>query len=244
MILLDAGNSQVKAQFHAAGRVRASFGCSYRLDWETRLAQWLAPLAAERACQCSVLDAVRQARLDACLAARFGGSVRRFESAAQALGVVNGYAEPERLGADRWMALLGAAAHDDTDCIVIDAGSAITLDLLRADGQHLGGAILPGLNTPVERFREIFAHIDFEDPRIADHSTPGSSTEAAIQIDYGHHSLDRLPALVHRWMLLLADNAQILLAGGDAPRVQRLLERPARIVPDLVFRGMLRLARQ
>ena len=242
MILVDAGNSQVKAQYLANGQVRASFGCTYRLDWESRLARWLQLLPAGRACQCSVLDAARQARLDACLDTRFGNAVTRFAATARALGVENGYRQPERLGDDRWMALLGAADFCAADCLVIDAGSAITLDLLRADGHHLGGAILPGFNTSIDRFRDIFAHIDFDHPEIGQHDAPGGSTEAAIQIDYDHHSIDRLPALVRRWMPLLSDNAELLLAGGDAPRVQRLLDRPARIVPDIVFRGLSRLA--
>ena len=129
-----------------------------------------------------------------------------------------------------------------SDCIVIDAGSAITLDLLRADGQHLGGAILPGFNTSIEDFKRIFSHIDFEHGDIARNEHPGCSTEAAIHIDYDHQSNETLPELVNRWTDIFTGDADILLAGGDAFRVQRLLERPARIVPDLVFRGILRLA--
>jgi type III pantothenate kinase len=140
------------------------------------------------------------------------------------------------------MALLGAAGMSATDCIVIDAGSAITLDLLTADGRHLGGAILPGFNTTIDAFRKIFSHIDFKHAAIAETATPGCSTEAAIQIDYEHHSTESLPALVNRWTPLLNDDHSLLLTGGDAARVQRLVEHPARIVPDLVFRGMLRLA--
>jgi len=242
MILLDCGNSQVKAQYHRGGRLQASFSCSYRVDWTVRLARWLAALPATRACLCSVLDPARQARLDSCLAARFGAAVTRFGSEAQALGVINGYQQPGRLGADRWMALLGAAALVQTDCIVIDAGSAITVDLLRADGRHLGGAILPGFNTSNDSFRRIFSHIDFDHPAIAETALPGCSTEAAIQIDYAHHSLDRLPVLVNRWIPLLDENPALLLTGGDAATVQGILDRPARIVPDLVFRGLLRLA--
>jgi type III pantothenate kinase len=241
MILLDCGNSQVKAQHHHRGRLQASFSCSYRVNWTDRLARWLDALPGTRAFLCSVLDPARQAQLDSCLAARFGAAVTRFRSEAQALGVVNGYREPGRLGADRWMALLAAAAMVETDCIVIDAGSAITVDLLRADGRHLGGAILPGFNTSNDDFRRIFSHIDFDHPEIAETALPGCSTEAAIQIDYAHHSIDRLPALVNRWIPLLDENPGILLAGGDAPRVQGLLEHPARIVPDLVFRGLRRL---
>jgi len=242
MILLDCGNSQVKAQFHDAGRLRASFSCSYIGDWCAQLHHWIQGLTARQCFFSSVLDSARQVQLDACLTRQFDTAVTRFTSQAQALGITNGYLEPERLGDDRWMALLAAAGIVDGDCLVIDAGSAITLDLLRADGRHLGGTILPGFNTSNDDFKRIFSHIDFDHAAIAQKDSPGCSTEAAIHIDYDHHSTETLPALVNRWTEIFTGEADVLLAGGDAFRVQRLLERRARIVPDLVFRGILRLA--
>jgi type III pantothenate kinase len=242
MILLDCGNSQVKAQFHDSGRLRASFSSSYKGNWCAQLRHWMQGLAARQCFFGSVLVSSRQAQLDACLAQRFDAAVTRFTSQAQALGVTNGYLDPTRLGDDRWMALLAAAGMVDGDCFVIDAGSAITLDLLRADGRHLGGAILPGFNTSIAAFRRIFSHIDFDHAAIEQKGSPGCSTEAAIHIDYDHHSTETLPALVNRWTETFTGEATILLAGGDAFRVQRLLELRARIVPDLVFRGILRLA--
>jgi type III pantothenate kinase len=261
MIFLDCGNSQIKAQYFQAdrlqaNRLQASFACSYRVDWNHHLSRWLESIECAHAHLCSVLDRERQAELDACLARQFGAAVTRFSSRPQALGVTSGYEQPDRLGVDRWMALLGAAGMTASDCIVIDAGSAITIDLLRGDGRHLGGAILPGLNTSIEAFKCIFSHIDFSHPAIADSTMPGCSTEAAIQIDYAHHTTESLPALVNRWIPLLQDDVTLLLAGGDAGRVQRLLEQrlfdqklidqalfdqKMRIVPDLVFRGMHRL---
>lgn len=241
MILLDCGNSQIKAQYLESGRLRASFACAYKTGWSSRLANWLLAHPCMRAYLCSVLDSTRQAELDTCLADRFGSGVARFRSETHALGVTNGYDDPGRLGADRWMALLAAAAMVDTDCIVIDAGSAITVDLLRADGQHLGGAILPGFNTSIETFRRIFSHVDFNHGAIGETDLPGCSTETAIRIDYKLTSIETLPALVNRWMQIFDNEAELLLAGGDAARVQSLLDSTGRLVPDLVFRGMLRL---
>lgn len=244
MILLDCGNSSLKAQYRRQGRVASGFASSYRGDWPRRLMHWMQGNDATRCYQSSVLDAERQRRLDACLAQRFGEAVTRFFSEAKIGGVINGYERPGQLGVDRWLALIGAADRVVGDCIVIDAGSAITLDLLRADGQHLGGAILPGVSTSLERFRRIFSHIDFDDPRIGQVDEPGGSTEAAIQIDYPDRSIDRLRELVTSWIQRLDSNASILLAGGDAFRVQSELEQPGRIVPDLVFLGMCKLAEQ
>lgn len=246
MIFLDCGNSRIKVQYFQADRLQASFACSYKVDWSQRLSRWLEHLECTRAHLCSVLHGERQAQLDACLERQFGAAVTRFSSVPRALGVTNGYEQPDRLGVDRWMALLGAAGMTTGDSIVIDAGSAITVDLLRGDGRHLGGAILPGFNTSLEAFKGIFSHIDFNHAAIAESAMPGCSTEAAIQIDYAQQTTESLPALVNRWIPLLQDDVTLLLAGGDAGRVQRLLAQKLfaqqmRIVPDLVFRGMRRL---
>ena len=168
MILLDCGNSVLKAQRLDDGQPVASLALRYSPGWPARLQNWIESLPASRCYLASVLDRARQARLEAVLEPAFGAAVTRYAATREACGVTNGYDQPERLGVDRWLALIGA--HEGRDCIVIDAGSAITVDLLRGDGRHLGGAILAGVHTSAQRFREIFAHIDFDDPRIADKS--------------------------------------------------------------------------
>ena len=244
MILLDCGNRYLKAQFWQADRLQASFAVPYHPGWMQRLDHWMQDLAASQCFLASVLDTARQTELDQCLAQRFETAVTRFVSTARARGVTNGYRQPKRLGVDRWMTLLAARELAPGDCVVIDAGSAITLDLLRADGQHLGGAILPGFNTSIDHFRRIFKYIDFSDPAIAETRQPGCSTEAAIHIDYAQSTTEILPGLVNRWSQLFDDDATLLLAGGDAQRVQRVLDQAGRIVPDLVFRGIRRLTQQ
>ena len=238
MILIDCGNSTLKAQCYGDGNLSATFLTNYRYEWDQRLSQWLARLPATSCTFASVLDSTRQQSLDNCLAKCFGSSVTRLLSQAQSLGVTNGYAQPAQLGVDRWLALIAAARIGSGDCIIIDAGSAITLDLLRSDGTHLGGAILPGVNTTLDDFKRIFRHIDFTDSAISQNQHPGCSTEAAIQIDYGLNSIAALPALVNRWSGLFEAEPEIILAGGDAVKIHKAIERPGRIVPDLVFQGM------
>ena len=244
MILLDCGNRNLKAQFREAGRLQASFAAAYHSDWRQRLGHWMQGLPASHCYMASVLDSSRQSELEQFLTQQIGEAFTRFVSTANVMGVTNGYLQPERLGDDRWMTLLAAREMSSAGCIVIDAGSAITLDLLRADGRHLGGAILPGFNTSIEHFKHIFNYIDFDDPEIAQTLQPGCSTEAAIHIDYAQTANEILPELVNRWIKIFDDDVTLLLSGGDAGRVQRLLDRSSRIVPDLVFRGIRRLAQR
>ncbi len=64
----------------------------------------------------------------------------------QSRDLVNSYAEPLALGVDRWLAMVGAFERTNKAFAVIDAGTAITLDLVDAEGKHLGGHIVPGAN--------------------------------------------------------------------------------------------------
>ena len=244
MILLDCGNSQIKGQLWRHGQMQESLFQKYDAQWEVSLADWLQAQGGSHCYLASVLDAERQEKLIAVLKDQFDDSITQFVSENESLGVENGYDDPGQLGIDRWLALLAAAELIDGDCMVIDAGSAITLDLLSADGKHLGGAILPGCETSMDQFKRIFSQIDFSAPEIAVSDKPGSSTAAAIQIDYADSSIEALSELVDRWSTMLSDNPTILLGGGDAYRVQRELARSSRIVPDLVFRGMLRMVNQ
>ncbi len=242
MILLDCGNSQLKAQAWRDERLVASCAIAYRRPWIERFAAWLDARHADHCYLASVLAGERQAALDACLAARFGAEVTRLRSTAGALGVKSAYTEPASLGVDRYLALIGAAGLGVGDCFIVDAGSAITLDLLRADGTHLGGAILPGINTSRADFERIFDYLDFTDPAFGRVAEPANSTATAIHVNYARDSLEELCILLQRWQIHLAKDAPVLLTGGDAPRLLRALDHPLRLVPDLVFRGMRRLA--
>ena len=72
------------------------------------------------------------------------GPVEFYYSPAEDAGVVNSYVRPERLGVDRWLAIV-EAWHSRGAAIVIDCGSAITLDAVSSAGRHQGGYIVPGL---------------------------------------------------------------------------------------------------
>lgn len=241
MILMDCGNSQLKAQYWRSGQLQDNYAHAYSEGWENTLVEWLEVQGGSQCYLCSVLDSERQGRLDTVLASVFPDGITRFSTVAEAFGVVNGYTNPAQLGIDRWLALLAAAEFVDGDCFIIDAGSAITLDLLDIERKHLGGAILPGCGTSLDEFKRIFSYIDFSAPEIAESEEPGSSTAAAIQIDCALSSIEALSELLNRWSTRLSDNPTILLAGGDAYHVQRELKLASRIVPDLVFRGMLRM---
>jgi type III pantothenate kinase len=153
--------------------------------------------------------------------------------------VSNAYADYNRLGVDRWLTLLAANVRGDADAIIIDAGSAITIDLLSRKLSHLGGAILPGFNTDQQRFINMFPTVDFSHPDISSNHAPGRSSEACIQLTQFPITLARIYQLLDEWIGLLQQPVEILLCGQDAALISEQLQRPHQIVSDLVFQGML-----
>jgi hypothetical protein len=88
----------------------------------------------------SVLDALAKIAR-----ARWRCKPSTIATSAQAHGVRIAYSDPARLGVDRFLALIGAHALHAGPKLIVDAGTAVTYDLLLADGSHLGGLILPGI---------------------------------------------------------------------------------------------------
>lgn len=171
------------------------------------------------------------------------------------LGLRVAYADPGRLGVDRWLALLGAQGLQGGPALIVDAGTAVTYDLLLAGGQHLGGLILPG----IEMMRAALLQGTRMPPMGLDPS-PAVPPAEPWAIDTGSAvaagGIQALGALTDRLYdrLLQRQDHQslgswscgssphVLLTGGDAERLAPAVGRPLRILPNLVLMGLARIA--
>lgn len=159
---------------------------------------------------------------------------------AQSHGVTIAYERPERLGVDRWLTLIAAHRACEGPVLVVDAGTAITYDLLREDGCHFGGLILPG----IELMREGLlagTHIPRVEPE--ELAFPwATDTGTAIAAA----SIQAPAALAERLFHWLADQTGVepscILTGGDAERLSPALSHPIQPRPDLVLLGLALLA--
>jgi len=145
------------------------------------------------------------------------------------------YDEPQRLGIDRWLALIATRTVCSDAALIVDAGTAITYDLLLADGTHLGGAILPGIElmrASLARGTQISPHA----PRDTD-APWGTDTGGAIAAAILHAPAALAERLLDR-LREHADTPRLLLTGGDAERLLPVLRVPATHCPDLVLRGL------
>lgn len=162
------------------------------------------------------------------------GPIHWLVAQAKCCGVTNGYDEPERLGADRWAALIAAHHLHAGAAVVVCCGTATTVDWLDADGHFRGGLILPGLTTMRSSLVRATARLPFAS---GDIHLPPTNTRDAIASGC---LLAQVGAIEHYYRVMegSACGAMTLLSGGDADIIAGHLAIPARTVDNLVLRGL------
>lgn len=148
-------------------------------------------------------------------------------------GVLNGYEIPASLGVDRWVAMLAAYNDCRAACCIVDAGTAITLDVVAETGRHEGGYIVPGLSLQRRKLEEstsirLSAASSWSDVSL------GVSTNFAVQ--------NGIVSMVSDWIICESlGRGQLYLTGGDAELLSKLLmarKIEHRLDPDLVLNGL------
>ncbi|MBV5309175.1 type III pantothenate kinase [Chromatium okenii] len=239
MLLLDIGNTNLRWAVHDGAQLGAvqiaRHGNAIPLDV---LAAWETLPAPTRIVASNVGGAAVAEALGRVTQAYWGLAPEFVSTRAEYAGVRIAYAEPSRFGVDRWLALLAAHVDNPTAAptLIVDAGTAATFDLLLADGRHLGGLIVPGL----EMMRtSLLAGTQI--PRIEIEPCGmlwANDTTAAVAAG----SVQAIAALAERLAERLAAETgatvRILLTGGDAPRLRAAFSQPFIEIEDLVLRGL------
>ena len=232
LLCLDRGNTRLKWGLHANGAWLAQGVLADVAELPAALAALPRP---QRAFACNVAGAAAQAAIEAALA-RLQLPLAWCRSEAAACGVKNGYAEPAQLGADRWAALVGARALCPAACLVVNAGTATTIDVLDAVGRFRGGLILPG----IALMRAALAGNTAQLPgaggvfRPLPDNTADAIASGCVQATLG--------AMERMFAPLAAEPAALcLLSGGAAAELTPGLNLPWRMVDNLVLEGLARI---
>jgi type III pantothenate kinase len=146
---------------------------------------------------------------------------------------------PATLGADRWCALI--AARPSAPCIIVDAGSAVTIDALSGDGTFMGGVILPGLDMMRTALDEstglIRDTVGRDDDVLARATASGVASGTLIGL------AGAVDAIVAAQREKIGIPAPVLLSGGDGAKLlAHLRATPVTPAPDLVLRGLAVMA--
>jgi len=152
--------------------------------------------------------------------------------------VLTGYQQPKKLGVDRWLALVGAAELlPNKNILIIDAGTATTIDLLAANGQHQGGWILAGITTLITSVLAETAQVqanDNEKESIAFgldtsanvHNAAWAATAGTINLAISQAQQQGIPL------------DEVILTGGNGTLLSTLISQQSRVIDDLVLRGL------
>lgn len=237
--------------FIDAGNTRIKWGLRDGEGWVARgtlahgqVPQLAAFLPATIEISRAVVSSVAGSQVDAALQAVFDESdidgtwVR---SKSSACGVVNGYAQPEQLGCDRWAALIAAWNLKRSACVVVSAGTALTVDALSSHGVFLGGLIVPGLEMMKTALSANTAGVPHLDGNLVEF--PANTADAV-------HSgaLSAMAGAVRQMIRVLemreGSEPCILLSGGNAVALQSALGGAGEIVDNLVLEGLVMISEE
>ena len=236
MLLADVGNSRVKWATCEGGeftrRGQASRGEESWTGLAARL--WADLPQPTRVVIVSVAGPEARAGLAEWIDRHWGIETEFVVSTAAACGIRNSYAEPERMGADRWVAMIAARVLTDRPCYVVDCGTAVTIDALAADGRHLGGVIIPGMRLMREALYRETRQIP---PEAGEARLFGQSTRDCVWGGTVYAVASAIDGITGR---MIADHGSglRLLTGGDAEIVLPHLQGEYRWEPDLIFTGL------
>lgn len=227
VLCVDCGNTRLKWGLRQDGRWLAEGALPVA---EAGVLPAALPMRFVRVVACNVAGGQVQAQVEAAAA---GADLVWLRSGTALCGVTSRYENPQQLGADRWSALIGARSLHRGACLVVNAGTATTVDVLDEAGIFQGGLILPGLqlmraalagNTadlPLAQgvFREL--------PRNTDDAIASGCLQATL-------------GAVERLFAPMADDpaACCLLSGGAAGELEPWMKIPHRRIGNLVLEGL------
>lgn len=163
---------------------------------------------------------------------------------AQAAGVRNGYDHPARLGADRWVALIGArhrllARGQAVPCVVVMVGTAVTVDAMDAEGQFLGGIILPGHGMMLRALEAGTAGLHVPTGQIRDFPT---NTSDALTSGGTFAIAGAVQRMVEHITAHTAQAPVCFMTGGAGWKMGPSMSVPYELVDSLIFDGLLAMA--
>ena len=167
---------------------------------------------------------------------------------ARQAGIINAYSEPASLGMDRWLAMLAAAQAVGLPVVVMDIGTATTLDAVDRQGQHLGGQIFPGPQTMLESLGQA-PGLAFDGDALALFSElklqqgPGAAAgkDTITCILQGIRSAQQgaLHQFVEYVRAVTGEDPGLVACGGGAAVILSQSDVKIHLDPWLVFKGML-----
>ena len=240
ILLIDIGNSRIKAALFAEGDIQPCFAAAYEKDeigvcMDSHLDKDIKPA---RVLVSSVAGNKVNRELSLYAEQQWSLEIEFASVASEAAGVINGYRSSETLGVDRWSALVAGWSCYRSALVVVDCGTALTVDLVSDGGLHLGGFILPSLELMSSSLgastEQISADLEHSHASIE----PGDSTASCI----ANGALAAIISLVESSFKQLSpgqeNQCHCVITGGNAEQILESLSIKFDHDPYLVLRGV------
>lgn len=230
---IDIGNTRLKWRLHsAAGLYQGVLDNSDIGLLPGVLSQYPMPLRVAVSCvaKADLLAAVED------MASVWGASLLLAVTRKKQCGVTCGYLEPRQMGVDRWLAVIAAYNMVRQACVVVDAGSAITIDLVDDAGLHLGGYIVPGFYKMRQCLYQQTSRVKVAELVSPSPAALNAGVNTAEAVSHGLYGM--VEGLLRRARQQLAVvQPPVIITGGDAA-VIRQLGVSGVIKEDLVLDGL------
>ena len=238
IFLLDAGNTRIKWALRDGDqwRDRGALALAEVRELRHVAAQW--PGVA-RALLANVAGSALGAAITEALSL-WQGRCHWFQSAPACAGLRNDYEDYRTLGCDRWAAMIGAWHRVGGACLVVNAGTAMTGDLIFPEGAGAvfrGGIILPGYDLMRQSLYRNAAQLPLAEGHWQ--AQPRNTHDAIVS-----GCLQAMAGAVERLHRQLPPEAPCVLSGGTADLLAPLLEMPVLRLDNLVLEGLARVAEQ
>lgn len=259
LLTIDAGNTRTKWVVFNTDGVMTNYGACLNHELSTVNFQ-PAYLGYSRVIISNVAGK-QHATLLAELLSPYALPVNWIKASSQACSVTNHYTSPESLGSDRWAALIAAWYIKKSPCIVVNAGTAVTIDALdlqpnntsesnESFGAFIGGLILPGLSLMQQSLGLATAQL----PKISEESNPPAQTHTdifatntadAIQSGAIHAIVGAITLMTQALHTQSKQMPAIIISGGNAEVIYKYMvtrvTSPVSIVDNLVLQGLFLL---
>ncbi|GAA4308805.1 type III pantothenate kinase [Nibribacter koreensis] len=230
-LAIDMGNSRIKVGFFEGGSL-------VRESIFTDLSQ-IGEALKDQEVQHVIVSSVRKTPEKLSNVVPLLGKQLLF-SAQTPVPLQNAYATPSTLGVDRLAAAVGAQhLFPERNCLVIDAGTCITYDIVEAAGVYQGGSISPGVNMRYQAMHTFTGKLPLLSgtdlpPR------PGKTTEEAMKSGVLYGAVAEMEGMIQHYERQYK-SLTVVLCGGDAPFFESTVKARIFVIPELVLIGLNRI---
>jgi type III pantothenate kinase len=241
ILVIDVGNTRLKWAIFASAQPGASpliQGAVIHEEIDSLAKSvWAKHAAPTAMLGCIVAGEAVKRRVEEQMMAAWKLRAKWIIAVKEQCGVVNGYDFPNRLGGDRWAALLGARFHYPDEAVVVAmVGTAVTVEALQASGHFIGGMILPGFGLMLEALESGTAGLRVYPGDVLEFP---KNTSDALMSGGANAIAGAVERMVTRLTALNGIAPMCIVTGGAAPKLTSSLGVPHLIMDQLIFDGLL-----